>query len=79
MITSAIAAAVQLVTGVIPGDPEAGIMPPGGEVTSTADQGPSLPGPMVTPEIQAMAADLVNRAYGGKLAQYRNPENTRTG
>jgi hypothetical protein len=80
MLTSAIAAAVQLTTGVIPGDPQGGVVPPdkGGKVTSTADQGPSLPGPMVTPEIQAMAADLVNRAYGGKLAQYRNPENTRT-
>ena len=78
MITSAIAAAVQLVTGVIPGDPEGGIVPPdeGGE--GSAGQGPVLPGPMVTPEIQAMAVDLVNRAYGGKLAQYRNPENTRT-
>ena len=43
MLTSAIAAAVQLVTGVIPGDPEGGIVPPGGEVTSTAPQGPSLP------------------------------------
>ena len=78
MLTSAIAAAVQLVTGVIPGDPEGGIVPEGGETTSTAAQGPSMPGPMVTPEIQQMAADLVERAYGGKLAQYRNPENTRT-
>jgi hypothetical protein len=78
MLTSAIAAAVQLVTGVIPGNPEGGIVPEDDpSVTSTASQGPSLPGPMVTPEIQAMAADLVTRAYGGKLAQYRNPENTR--
>ena len=57
MLTSAIASAVQLVTGINPNDPEGGVVPPddGGGVKSTAAQGPSLPGPMVTPEIQAMA------------------------
>ena len=80
MLTSAIASAVQLVTGINPNAPEDGVQPSddGSGVKSTAAQGPSLPGPMVTPEIQQMAADLVDRAYGGKLAQYRNPENTRT-
>jgi hypothetical protein len=48
----------------------------GASVTSSSDGGlPPAPQPVVTPEVENMVSELVTRAYGTKLAQFRNPSN----
>jgi hypothetical protein len=63
-------------------------MPPGGQgpvdnadgatvssAGSPGDQGSPGQGLGVSPEVEQIAADLVTKSYGTKLAQYRNPSN----
>lgn len=76
LVNSAIMMAVGLATGV----------PPTQDVASAGGAGSSVPAagggaeapapsPQVTPEVEKMFGELAWRAYGTKLAQYRNPAN----
>lgn len=78
LVQSAITMAVMLSTGV-PQNEEAmaATTPSGGaSVTSSSDGGAApAPQPVVTPAVEGMVNELVTRAYGTKLAQFRNPSN----
>lgn len=80
LVTAAIQMAVMLSTGQ---PPDQGLAPPGSTGSSVGATGssgggseqPPAPQFVVTPEVKAMAQSLVTRAYGTKLAQFRNPSN----
>lgn len=81
MVQQAISMAVMLTTGMPPDGDVASGGAGGASVTSagapgagSTDQGVA-PMPVVTPAVQQMASDLTTKAYGTKLAQYRNPSN----
>lgn len=73
---AATAAAVALLTG-MPPDPGQGEDGEGTTVTSTGNAGGEGQGqaPLPGPEVENLAVDLVTMAYGGRLAQFRNPSN----
>lgn len=80
MLRSAIGMAVFLSTGVPPEGVDGG-GGGGGSVVSTGDtESPGgdtgTPAIQVPAEVQQLAAELVTRAYGTKLAQRRNPSNS---
>lgn len=81
MVRSSIRMAVMLSTGVPPDDAVAPDPGGGGSVApGRSGAGPGQPEAppqfVVTPEVKAMAQDLVTRAFGTDLAQFRNPSNS---
>ena len=80
LVEAAIAAAVQLYTGVNPNAAEQGMVGPNGEqgVTSPSDGAAAPPPIQVTPEVQQAMSQIVERAYGQKMAGMANPSNDRT-
>lgn len=76
MLKATMAAATFAVTGVDMTDTNlADAQQQQGEGVTSAGAEQPLPGPVITPEVQNMASSLVERAYGTKLAQTRNPSN----
>jgi hypothetical protein len=85
LVQAAQAMAVMLATGVPPNPDLAPGGPSGDTVsnaggTSTGGQGspgrPEQPKATITPEVEQMASELVQRAYGARQATFRNPSNS---
>ena len=87
LINSSIGAAIVALTGMVPGQngPEPQVVSAGGEDVNSAGGGEGgngdgggggpLPGVTLPSEVQQMANQLVQLAYGTKLAQRRSPAN----
>lgn len=82
LLQAQIAAAVMSETGMLPGEsgPEPGVQSAGGaNVTTSGGAGSGAPATTtpvaMPPEVGKLVEDLNTRAYGTKLAQYRNPDN----
>ncbi len=80
LLQAEINAAIAVQTGMVV---QEGPMPQEADGSSESGSGGSgggepagLPGPVLTPAVENMATELAGMAYGTKLAQYRNPDNS---
>lgn len=78
--SSAVAAAIAAMTGMVPTSdgpqPAEPAAPSGGDGGTGSPGAPPQPAPIQIDAVQNLVNDLVTKAYGTKLGQYRNPSNT---
>ena len=76
LVRSAITMAVMFATGIPQNEDAATQADDAGKVSSAGGAPAPPPKPVITPEVQNMLSTLTTKAYGTKLAQYRNPSNS---